>query len=310
MNTCSGSPLNPFASWNRVFLRYCSGDTWTGQGAGPNRYGTLFAGHQLIDAVVEHLARGGLLANASDVVLSGASAGGIGTFSNCDWFAERLRAVAGPSVNVMCTPQSGLFFPADTHPVWATRLGIAETANVLGAEYVTELYGAFHDASCAAAMKAAGKSEALCWDGSTVAPHVESPILVAQNFWDQLQIDDILCWEDNAGLACPDAFLQSFRNATMAQLTALSKARPGFGTWMPSCWAHTTDMCMVPNGEDPTIALVNGVSYRDALAKWLEAGPMHPPQLVEQCSFPGPDSTTPCGAGCDMGCGGAVPDRR
>ena len=22
---------NPFRSWNRVFLRYCSGDTWTGR---------------------------------------------------------------------------------------------------------------------------------------------------------------------------------------------------------------------------------------------------------------------------------------
>lgn len=39
-----------------------------------------------------------------------------------------------------------------------------------------------------------------------------------QNSWDQLQIDDILCWRDNI-LPCPKEYLRDFRNRTVTQLT-------------------------------------------------------------------------------------------
>ena len=51
-----------------------------------------FSGHINVVAVVEHLLRrpGTELAAATDVLLSGDSAGGMGTFHNIDWLADRL----------------------------------------------------------------------------------------------------------------------------------------------------------------------------------------------------------------------------
>ena len=105
-NVYSGnSSINPFASFTRVFLPYCSGDLFLGQ-----RNGTVspafpyrFSGHLIVAAAIQEVSRyfpG--LANATDVLLSGSSAGGIGTFQNADFVASLLpkvtRFLAAPQV--------------------------------------------------------------------------------------------------------------------------------------------------------------------------------------------------------------------
>ena len=102
------------SDWNHVFVPYCSQDLHSGQVTVPsdNTFGLYFAGHLSLAAVVESLKKqpapavvlptlGGeagstgvgpaqSLANATTVVLSGDSAGGIGTFINVDWLQEQL----------------------------------------------------------------------------------------------------------------------------------------------------------------------------------------------------------------------------
>lgn len=53
-------------------------------------------------------------AKATSVLLSGGSAGGIGTFANADW----LGSVLPPSVYYRAAPIGGWFFPGDSsdHP--------------------------------------------------------------------------------------------------------------------------------------------------------------------------------------------------
>lgn len=123
----STSGRNPFASWNHVFVYYCSSDGWIGQRAGvatsalhrgvDTAYQIDFLGANIVDAVIEQLrgssgklsyrtARGDVqsmpdLDEATHVLFSGSSAGGGGVRSNADAVHERLRAH-----NVRCTPQS------------------------------------------------------------------------------------------------------------------------------------------------------------------------------------------------------------
>jgi hypothetical protein len=113
-------PTNPMRGWNRVFLRYCSSDAWSGTRsdvamdavepgtANPVRFRLHFAGARIFDAAVATLRQDGAAAlrytlggassalpdldDASVVLLAGASAGGAGTIRNVDRFATTLRA--------------------------------------------------------------------------------------------------------------------------------------------------------------------------------------------------------------------------
>ena len=83
-------------------------------GAGGKRHGLHFAGHIILAAVVDELVASYHLDRATAVLLTGCSAGGLGTFFNVDWLAERL-----PGVNVRGNPQAGWF--GSPIPSWEAR---------------------------------------------------------------------------------------------------------------------------------------------------------------------------------------------
>jgi hypothetical protein len=57
-----------------------------------NKYfdGLHTTGHNILSAVLTHLERTTSIHTASHVLFAGGSAGGIGTFQNADWFADRV----------------------------------------------------------------------------------------------------------------------------------------------------------------------------------------------------------------------------
>ena len=99
-------------NWNMVMLAYCDGGSFSGDRETPlvtDSGATLhFRGAAILRAVQETLlgpAYG--LAEASDVVISGCSAGGLATYMQCDRCAERLAQHGSPKVR--CLSDSGLF---------------------------------------------------------------------------------------------------------------------------------------------------------------------------------------------------------
>ena len=133
--------------WNatRVFVPYCSGDLWTGQhGEATNPWASFaaaaaaggdakiaaiakatndepsfsgyFHGHLIVDAVLDDVASQSALGAAAtqpppkvDIVLTGCSAGGIGTFLNCDFVADKFGPASTTGINVKCRPEAGWF---------------------------------------------------------------------------------------------------------------------------------------------------------------------------------------------------------
>ena len=63
--------------------------------ARPDIWGFRFSGQGSIAATVAHLMRTAGLANASEVLLTGASAGGIGVNNNCDWCGKGVEHILG-----------------------------------------------------------------------------------------------------------------------------------------------------------------------------------------------------------------------
>ena len=285
-------------------MRYCSGDTWTGTNtleSGPGRFSLYFSGHNQVAAALSHLQTSLDFGSSPDshFFLSGASAGGIGTNNNCDFVASTL----GPLVSVKCSPQAGLFFPSNTTALWQSRMGISSlTTNQIASIYLSRMFSASLDVSCAAAASRNGDPQSYCWEGSYLTPHISTPTLVAQNFWDQLQIDNILCLQDNLGRAeCTEEFLSDFKAHTVGQLTSLSASQP-LGLFLPSCFTHTGNLCLFNNGGDEGPTVVGGTTYLDSVRAFVEEGELT--EKVDECKGEGGDEEyVPCNQVCDMHCG-------
>lgn len=95
-----------------MFIPYCTGDLHVGTKSkkGIETFGGYFSGHLNFKSVIDFVSKKyiylGGIKNASDIMLAGDSAGGMGTFYNLDYLAEQV-----PGVPVKGVPIGGWFFP-------------------------------------------------------------------------------------------------------------------------------------------------------------------------------------------------------
>lgn len=113
-----------FCSWNRVEIPYCSQDLWSGQVTqrSASTWNLYFSGHLIFEAVLNALQASAGLGSATEIILTGASAGGIGVWINVDYLASRF-----PAARVSAAPIAGFYFFATwyTGPN-ATQNGLAD----------------------------------------------------------------------------------------------------------------------------------------------------------------------------------------
>jgi len=210
-NVVSRDERNPYHDWNHVYLKYCSGDTWTGTNEKrPGAFSLYFSGFNNILATVAALRRHHNFDAASDLVFAGSSAGAIGVNNNCDFMAALLEGV-----NVRCVSVSGLFFPRGTNALWLDRIGVGNLTAEIGSFYVTTLFNSHLDESCLLHAREHGDPGFLCWNAAYLVPHIGTKIFFAQNMWDSIQIRQILCRKDIHYARCPEQFLYDFKRNTI-----------------------------------------------------------------------------------------------
>eukprot|EP01084_Bolivina_argentea_P137342 241866_1 len=91
--------VNPyFYQAHQVFAPYCSGDVWSGQrtkpsAVNPNTWGLYFSGHLIFERLIQYLSYNlsDSLLDAQYILLSGGSAGGMGTFANINWLYTEMK---------------------------------------------------------------------------------------------------------------------------------------------------------------------------------------------------------------------------
>ena len=106
--------FNPFGSWNMVWLAYCDGSSQTSNADAPvlfNGTQLFMRGRAILDANLAELdATAGFLSAATEVIVSGTSAGGLATYLHASYFASRLA----PGTKVVAVPDAGFFFDHET----------------------------------------------------------------------------------------------------------------------------------------------------------------------------------------------------
>lgn len=303
-NVLSDSPDNPFRNYSKVWVPYCSGDTYTGTTL-KNKYlgGLHTTGHYNVKAVLDHLANTTGFKHADNLLLSGGSAGGIGVFHNADFVGDYIKTALGINVTYKCAPQAGWFFPGGIflYEEWAVGLRVPFDFFATDAVHFIEL--GYVNEECEAAL---GKKSKQCWDVNVVQKYLATPFFVAQNQLDSNQISDELlcpgstCKTDTKPASVAGKFMRDYSLKSVASLQAFQNEHPGGGVFSPSCLAHVGDLCMTRG------PLIQGVSYGQSLGAWYFETGGFPTTLYDSCGDGEIICNPSCTGGAPSGCGDSL----
>jgi hypothetical protein len=234
---CSGilSPSksdNPdFYGWNHVFVGYCDGTSMTGAKTGTQN-NLHFRGRANLDGVLDSLLERGMN-NATDVIFTGGSAGGLAVYLNLDHVADRVAAVA-PEAKVVGFADAGFFLD---HPTMGTQ----------NHAYAGAIQGLFNlsapqtDKTCLHALSESDGWQ--CMMAQYTVPYVTTPLFIAEGMYDSWQLPSILwlgCGQPTPEKSCNPKQLQAFLEYGQAMnLTLLPLAeKPGRGYFLDACIVH------------------------------------------------------------------------
>jgi hypothetical protein len=173
---CANNPN--FCGWNHVNVPYCSQDLHSGTVTVPTNktWGLYFSGHLIFEAVLNDLEKKYNLLSATDIVLSGASAGGIGVYMNVDYLADRF-----PAARVTAATIAGYYFYATfyegTNHTSGSGMGDFRQSPM---EETYDLYQAYVDESCESAYLASGAHPSACMFGNYSIPYLKSDLYAVQ----------------------------------------------------------------------------------------------------------------------------------
>lgn len=295
---------NPFSTWNHVFVYYCSSDSWMGRGdaaysastsTSPDRISVRHHGHDILRAVrtmlrknnsvpgwfpdqdrVDGYSTAALIPDidaASEIWITGTSAGAKGALMNADWFLSAFPNAVGrialdgnidPSPNVVSNETLRVDEGCDGTPdqlLSESRLD-REDGRWNGGWY--EAIDAFVDQSCRSHLEPLGRigecslMTPLLTAGRTVQvggmipiplfiPHVSHPVfmrldledpVLGRSFTRLLNSGD--CLRIGAGASPPRTTGNDFPRLMRATLEELysSTASPLTGTFGPRCGEH------------------------------------------------------------------------
>ena len=106
---CKSNPL--MCTWNKVMMRYCDGASFSGNNLTVAEYKGAklhWRGMHIRENIAKQLFESHGMRNASDLMVSGCSAGGLATYLHTDQWCDKLKA-ANPSAKCAGLPDSGFF---------------------------------------------------------------------------------------------------------------------------------------------------------------------------------------------------------
>lgn len=262
--------INPhYHNWSMVFIHYCDGSSHSSAVEGPvavpkdaSRSAELeggdvdvpsqiyFRGRANLRAVVAYLSQSLGMAAATDVILSGGSAGATSVYLALDevvtWLPSSVRLVGAPDAGFFVdavdakhntTVYRDSFIAAD--PAWN-----ASAAGTLNADCLTAF--------------PSGSGEAWrCFLQQYAAPFIRTPLFISQSaldMWQVLNDLDLGCVPSTdgapvAGIPSCDAaqlaVMSAYRKQQLAALAPTLAGYPGTGAWVDTCFVHeqNVDYC-------------------------------------------------------------------
>jgi hypothetical protein len=197
---------NPdFYNANILYIPNCSSDLWSGNRFEPSGLRPQFRGRIIFQNVIaELMAKSGnnLLSPRTEILLGGASSGGMGVLVHLDWLAGKL-----PHAKVRGLIDGG-WLPEKSTGVRSFELGIAEGM---------PFWNGKADVDC---MRANPTRKSKCYLSSAY-PYVTTPLFIAESQWDWIFV-----------LSPTDPSASEFAKAVRDSLVPVQAA------WSPRVFAH------------------------------------------------------------------------
>jgi hypothetical protein len=303
---CTTNPK--FCGWNHAFLHYRDGASFGSNRSEPIavrfKNGTEGAllwmrGRPSFDAMIHDLRTRHGMADATEVILSGGSAGGLAVYYNLDHLAELLRAV-GSTARLTGFPDAGFFLDHED-------IGGAHSyrASFIGADpvwHITATSGT--NAACLAAQPPSERWR--CLMAPYIAPHLETPTYAMNSAFDAWQIPHILgetaCAVSTVGKPCNDSLVQAYgvEFRSVIGRTLLTKAQ--HGAYVDSCWVHEQNVNYCSNQDMPNCVgwtpastgsekwgyrtSVEGLTPQQAFSRWyFEGAPAASRVLIDSAAL-------------------------
>ena len=304
-----------FAGYRQAVLKYCDGASFAGtRGVAVGPSGSFqgrplaptHAGAAILDAAVQQLLAGGL-ANATDVVVTGCSAGGLAALLAAERVRALVRAAGAPLRRFKVIAFSGLFFPqlggSALSPFAEQMLAMARMSRLR------------LPPRCAAGSRRWTLplvTQCLLGAGPLDALPDDLPAFVEQSTVDRWQLTCVLsagagafqttnCTATEVGLSsCVRHFrpvspthatppgcsraqtdrLRAWHETTVdALLASPALKRPGTAAFVHHCATHC-----VARPENWRLRSIDGVSLREAVRSWWDAAADAPPSArVDRC---------------------------
>jgi len=237
-------------NWNAVELRYCDGASLSGDKETPTVVGgtTLhFRGRAILDAEIKSLLNDRGMDKATDVVVSGCSAGGLATFLHCDHWAAAIANATKSAAKVVCMPDSGFFLDEDRAPTYGSKMRNVYNFQQSSAAGLNE--------ACVAAHKSTGDPE-KCIFAQWTSAHIKTPTFPLQSVYDS--------WQTGNVMGNGDAKTQNeFGKNVTSLVHQLFLTQPQHGIFLDSCHHH----CGAWNGP-----VIDGFNSSFALQEWYNKG--------------------------------------
>jgi hypothetical protein len=212
--------INPMMyNWNVAFLMSCDGGSFTGnsttQHLGKSLY---FQGKGLLEAMAKDIWAAGL-SLATDVVITGCSAGGLAAYLHVDKWAALFKGV---HVKLVGLPDSGFFRDFD---------GVGKYTSHM--KNVFELMSASSGVNQQCVDKYAKTKESWkCIISDHASPFITSPIFALQSAFDAAQSNIILCSTDSGAI---NGYGNDLKKTIETQFLATN---PRNGAFLDSCFHH------------------------------------------------------------------------
>ncbi|XP_065192669.1 uncharacterized protein LOC135823755 [Sycon ciliatum] len=292
------SELNPaFIYWNKVYVRYCSGDQYLGQqpaATNPTGSGYNHLGHYILGAILLDLIQFHGLVNANTVFFGGSASGGVGVTAHIDGLRSILAAVRpfGPPA-LYGYVDGGWLRPAPGVDESLDVFMDPENSTFLGGFWgyvIGTVHNAYLDDSCFDALRNSSGSGIECVSASVVWPYLEVPMLMISSRWDvldmlyRLGVQELACITDTQQVNRRQRdFLVRFGQQAAMTVADTFTQRPYDGVFFPTCFGsshfdHPYELGVTPPCDD-----IDGTSAAGALYEWAQAVQFldrQPPRLI------------------------------
>jgi len=250
-NNPSTNPL--MYDWNKAYLKYCDGASFGGNRLLPqnvtNSDGNIVPlysrGHRILKAVYNDLLNIQGMNNATDIVITGCSAGGLSTWLHSDWIKDNLlNNLNNKDARISALPDSGFFIDYNGYT------GNTNYSN--GMKWVFNngnmSYGSINS-DCINNYGGKDSSNAYnCVFAQNIAPFVDIDLFVLNSEYDAWQTSNILGSTANDtineyGKNFTEIIYNNFFNKNSVENNNNNRAG-----YIDSCHHHCGDWDQLPNG--------------------------------------------------------------